>query len=120
MREGFVLMKKELLQFIIERILNSAKDSLKDLNDDKSEFNDGKTVAYYEVLDILKNELWAHGYNLDEYNLEIDLEKLFFCNKNPGIFDGFKDLDFLDYGLPVVSGSYEEYFKEGTQEMNIK
>ena len=33
--------------------------------------------AYYEVLDVIKSELEAHGHDLKEFGLDVNLEKEF-------------------------------------------
>lgn len=75
-----ILMNKGLsadsLKFIISRVLENANEALEEHKINKgSEFYDGKTLAYYEVLDTIKNELETHDQDLKEYGLDLDLEK---------------------------------------------
>ena len=64
------------LKYIISRVINNANDTIKESRENKdNEFYDGKTLAYYEVLDTIKNELEAHSQDLKEFGLDIDLEK---------------------------------------------
>ncbi len=73
-------MNKELssdsLKYIISRVIENANDAAKENKEHKgSEFYEGKTLAYYEVLDTIKNELEAHSQDLKEFGLDINLEK---------------------------------------------
>lgn len=62
------------IEYIVSRILDNAKDTVE--NDDKSEFTDGKKLAYYEILDTIKNELIARDIDLKPFGLDISLEDL--------------------------------------------
>lgn len=64
------------IKFIISRVLDNAKDAIKE-TDTNAEFNSGKLFAYYEILDTIKNELIVRGQDLKEFGLDIDLEKTF-------------------------------------------
>lgn len=46
-------------------------------NDREDEFKSGRSLAYYEMLDILKIELSAHGENLKDFGLDKNLEETF-------------------------------------------
>ena len=63
------------LNYIISRIIKNARELAEE--NDGSEFYDGKTLAYYEVLDILKSELEAHDQDLEALGLNVNLEKEF-------------------------------------------
>lgn len=70
------MMTSAVAQFIVERILDYAQDAIDDAKKNKNdEFYNGKKAAYYEVLNMLKNELDAHDENLKEYGLNVNLEK---------------------------------------------
>ena len=62
------------LAFIVARVLDNAKDAASD--NDKSDFAEGKRLAYYEILDTIKNELIVRDVDLKQYGLDIELEKL--------------------------------------------
>ncbi|MBQ7123889.1 MAG: transposase [Oscillospiraceae bacterium] len=65
-------------QYIVERIIKNAEESIKDArNNPKDEYFIGHKVAHYEILDIIKTELEVRDENLEEYGLNIDLEKNF-------------------------------------------
>lgn len=62
------------LEFIISRILENANESFAEKDD--SEFNQGKKLAYYEMLDTIKNELITRDIDIKGFGLNINLEKL--------------------------------------------
>lgn len=65
-------------QFIIERILKNAYESLNDAKENPgSDYYSGHIIAHYEILDIIKTELTVRDEDLKEYGLDIDLEKVF-------------------------------------------
>ena len=66
-----------MFRFIVSRLIANADDSIAESNKDE-EFYKGHKLAYYEVLDTIKNELIAHGQDLKEYGLDINLENKFF------------------------------------------
>ena len=70
------LMTEAEFQYIIERILLNAYDSINECKkNNHQDYYVGHKIANYEVLDIIKNELIARGENLDEYGLNINLEE---------------------------------------------
>ena len=62
------------LEFIVSRVLDNAKDTF--LSNDNSEFVQGKKLAYYEILDTIKNELEVRDVDTKDFGLDIDLESL--------------------------------------------
>ncbi len=60
------------LKFIVGRVLSNAKDSL--ISKDRSSFENGKRLAYYEVLDTIKNELLVRDIDVSQFGLDINLE----------------------------------------------
>lgn len=40
-------------------------------------FNDGRALAYYEMLDIIQHELEANDEDLEEFGLETDVDQLY-------------------------------------------
>lgn len=62
------------LEFIISRVLNNAKDAAENM--DRLQFNDGKKLAYYEILDTIKNELLVRDIDVKRFGLDIVLEEL--------------------------------------------
>lgn len=72
-------MTEEELKYIVTRLIDNANDSMEEFKQNpKSEFYDGKTLAYYEMLDTIKNELLVRDVDLKEYGLDINLEEKFF------------------------------------------
>lgn len=71
-------MSKSEMKYIIARLIDNANDCLKERADDpNSEFLDGKSLAYYEMLDTIKNELIVHDDDLKEFGLDMDLDKIY-------------------------------------------
>ena len=65
-------------QFIVERIIKNAYESLKDAEENPGvEYYEGHKIAHYEILDIIKAELEVREEDLKEYGLDIDLEQVF-------------------------------------------
>ncbi len=65
----------ETIEYIIARVLDNAKDAIEEAKENKEDlFYQGKRLAYYEILDTIKNELEAHGQSLKEFGLDINLE----------------------------------------------
>lgn len=62
------------LEFIISRVLDNAKDAAE--NTEKSQFNEGKKLAYYEILDTIKNELTVRDIDVKRFGLDTVLEEL--------------------------------------------
>ena len=65
----------EDMKYIISRIIERAHEAAEECRQANDQFEDGRALAYYEVLDIIKSELDAHGYDLNEFGLDINLEK---------------------------------------------
>lgn len=73
------MMHEELtvdaIKFIIARVLDNANDAFEEAKENKGElFYQGKKLAYYEVLDTIRNELYGHDQDLKEFGLDIDLD----------------------------------------------
>lgn len=70
-------MNKQLtnaeLEFIISRVLGNAEEASKE---EKNDFTDGKKLAYYEILDTIKNELEIREIDISYFGLDRILEKL--------------------------------------------
>ena len=62
------------LEYIISRVLRNANDAIS--NVDKSDFSNGRKMAYYEILDTIKNELIARNIDIKSLGLDIPLESL--------------------------------------------
>ena len=70
-------MNEIIFRQIIERLLDNAKDALTDKREDHCEFNDGRSLAYYEVLDSIKNDLYIADLAPEDFGLGMHLEKEF-------------------------------------------
>jgi len=66
------MMNDDTIKYIISRLVENAKESLEDGNDD---FAKGKRLAYYEMLDVIKNELELKDQDIKEFGLDIDITK---------------------------------------------
>jgi hypothetical protein len=62
------------LEFIISRVLDNAKDAAE--STEESQFNEGKKLAYYEILDTIKNELTVRDIDVKHFGLDTVLEEL--------------------------------------------
>lgn len=62
------------LEFIISRVLDNAKDTAE--STEESQFNEGKKLAYYEILDTIKNELTVRDIDVKRFGLDTVLEEL--------------------------------------------
>lgn len=69
-------LTESVMNFIIERIVKNIKDNSKELEKDKSEYSRGQKLAYYETLDIIKNELIAHDIDFKQFGLDLNLEDM--------------------------------------------
>lgn len=65
-------MNDELFKFIVARIV----ENISKQENENSLFEQGKKLAYYETLDIIKSELSIHNLSLEDYGLDIELETL--------------------------------------------
>lgn len=71
------LMTKEAIAYIVARVIDNAHDAKKEREESSKEdrdFYDAKLLAYYEILDTIKNELEIREEDLKKYGLDIDLE----------------------------------------------
>lgn len=68
-------LSEEALKYIIGRLVDNANDAVEESEKDRSDmFSQGRRLAYYEMLDILKSELDVRDQDLKELGLDIDLE----------------------------------------------
>ena len=68
-------LSEEALKYIIGRLIDNANDAVEESRKDRSNmFSQGRRLAYYEMLDILKSELDVRDQDLKELGLDIDLE----------------------------------------------
>ena len=62
------------LDFIVSRVLSNANKAFQE--NDNSDFENGRRLAYYEILDTIKNELILRDVDISKYGLNINLEEL--------------------------------------------
>ena len=71
-------MNEATIKFIISRVIENANDAADEAKQNKADdFYKGRKLAYYEILDTIKNELEASDADLKEFGLDINLEKAF-------------------------------------------
>lgn len=64
------------IEYIISRLLDNANDTLEESKTKtEDDFLSGKRLAYYEMLDTIKNELIVRDIDLKKYGLDINLEQ---------------------------------------------
>ena len=64
-------------KYIVSRVLDNANDATSEAKENpEDDFYKGRKMAYYEVLDTIKNELKARDADLKEFGLDIDLENV--------------------------------------------
>ena len=65
------------VEYIIARIIDNANDCIEEMRTNKGDlFYEGKSLAYYEVLDTVKNTLLIYGQTLSQYGLRDNMEYL--------------------------------------------
>ena len=76
--EGVKTMTEAELKFIISRVVSNAFEALEEAKKDtKDQFASGRSLAYYEILDTIKNELTVREQDLKELGLDMNLEAAF-------------------------------------------
>ncbi len=67
------------IKYVVFRVIQNAYDAIEEaMQKPTDDFYKGRKFAYYEILDTIKNELVAKEEDLQDYGLDVDLEKLFF------------------------------------------
>lgn len=70
-------LSEESLKYIIARLVENANEAVEESNKDRSDsFNQGRRLAYYEMLDILKSELDVREADLKELGIDFDVDKI--------------------------------------------
>lgn len=68
-------MDDDLFDYIVQTLIQYADDAVDEEKKSKTEFDSGRVMAYYEVLDTIKNRLIIAEYDLSKCGLDINLEK---------------------------------------------
>lgn len=69
-------LDEETLKYIIARLVERADEAMQEyINDKDNDFKNGRLLAYYEMLDILRTELDLSEQDLNEFGLDFDLEE---------------------------------------------
>lgn len=70
-------MMSDEFKYIVSRVLDNANDAISEAKENpEDDYYKGMKMAYYEVLDTIKNELKARDADLKEFGLDIDLENV--------------------------------------------
>lgn len=71
-------MSGDEIKYIIARLVDKANANITEARADRNDlFKEGKSLAYYEMLDVLQSELTVAGEDLEEYGLNVDLLRRF-------------------------------------------
>lgn len=71
-------MNEETVKYIIARVISNANDALEESRQNQGDdFYKGRKLAYYEILDTIKNDLDINDQDLKEFGLDINLEQTF-------------------------------------------
>lgn len=71
-------MNESTLKYIIARVIDNANETMNEARENPDDaFYKGKRLAYYEVLDTIKNTLLNEGIPLDDLGLNVELERKF-------------------------------------------
>lgn len=69
-------MTDGLFEFIVQTLIERVFEAVEEEKEEKTDFNSGRVMAYYEVLDIIKNRLEIYDYDVSKCGLDINLERL--------------------------------------------
>ena len=65
------------MTYLIGRLMTSAKDASQELKNDRADlFAQGRNLAYYEMLDMIKSGLDMYDISPQDYGIEEPIEKL--------------------------------------------
>ena len=69
------------MKYIIYRVMKNGYESIDELREDPCEFNEGRRLAYYEVLDTIYNQLGIYEQNQKDFGYSEDWERKFLSNE---------------------------------------
>ena len=73
----------DLVKQIVEAVVEEADHVLSERNsEDKNDFDSGELVAFYCVLDTIKNRIIINGESPEDYGLGVNLEKKYLKQSN--------------------------------------
>lgn len=67
------LISRDGLKYLIDRLLQNAREAIAEGK--KDAFTSGRLLAYYEMLNIMRNELLADDEDLHDLGLDINIER---------------------------------------------
>ena len=70
-------MNDNIIAYLIERLINAAESASAEMKKNTDDvFVQGKNLAYYEMLDMLKSGLDMYDVSLKDYGIDKPLEEL--------------------------------------------
>ena len=76
-------MRKKLtpaeMKYVIYRVVKNGYDSIEEAKEDPTDFNAGRKLAYYEVLDTIYNQLGIYEQDTKNFGYPDDWEQPFFA-----------------------------------------
>lgn len=74
------MMNNDIFNYIMSRLIDNAHDVVEDVKKNPdSDYEKGRQLAYYEVLDTIRNVLDVYEYDLKECGLEEDPMKMLYA-----------------------------------------
>ena len=72
------MLSENNIKHILARVIANADEAKAEFDANREDaFNDGRSLAYYEVLDTVKSELRIAGADLKEFGLDGDLDNTY-------------------------------------------
>lgn len=72
-------MNNDIFNYIMSLLIDNANDVVEDVKKSPdNEYEKGRQLAYYEVLDTIRNALDVYEYNLEECGLKEDPMKMLY------------------------------------------
>lgn len=66
----------ETFKFTVKRIVEYVTDFIENEEDKHSDFSQGRALAYKEIIDVIQNSLTSDGFDLKEFNVDFDMDKV--------------------------------------------
>ena len=69
------------MRYVIYRVVKNGYESVSEAKNDPCEFNDGRKMAYYEVLDTIYNQLGIYEQDTKNFGYTENWDKPFLSNE---------------------------------------
>ncbi len=66
----------ETFKYTVKRIAEYVTDFINNEKDKGSSFSQGRALAYKEIIDVIQNSLTENDYDLNEFNVDFDTDKV--------------------------------------------